>query len=185
MSSSDDIRYATEIGSYDPLMVGSIDGTDEIAHDRAVERAMGVKYKPNKNVRGESQCTIFVGRLDFSTSEETLKSHFRKFGHIKSVRVVRDIVTGFSKGYAFVEFEREREAQRAHKDSYRTLIDDREVIVDYEHERKLPGWVPRRLGGGFGGRKESGQLRFGCRYKPFNKAIFHADYAAKSKTYRN
>lgn len=182
---NENIRYVSEIGSYDPLMVGSIDGTDEIPHDRAIERAISVKYKPNKNVSGESQNTIFIGRLDYGTNEETLKTHFKKFGHIKNIRVVRDIVTGFSKGYAFVEFEREKDAHRAYKDSYRTVIDDREVIVDYEHERKLPGWIPRRLGGGFGGRKESGQLRFGCRYKPFNKAIYYADYASTSKSFRN
>lgn len=48
-------------------------------------------------------------------------------------------------------------------------IDDSEIIVDYEHERMLKGWKPRRLGGGFGGRKESGQLRFGGRARPFKK----------------
>lgn len=48
-------------------------------------------------------------------------------------------------------------------------IDDCEIIVDYEHERRLDGWKPRRLGGGFGGKKESGQLRFGCRARPFRK----------------
>lgn len=33
----------------------------------------------------------------------------------------------------------------------------------------MKGWKPRRLGGGFGGRKESGQLRFGGRARPFQK----------------
>jgi len=35
----------------------------------------------------------------------------------------------------------------------------------------LPGWIPRRLGGGFGGKKESGQLRFGGKDRPFRKPI--------------
>ncbi|RUS30496.1 hypothetical protein BC938DRAFT_479312, partial [Jimgerdemannia flammicorona] len=35
----------------------------------------------------------------------------------------------------------------------------------------MSGWVPRRLGGGFGGRKESGQLRFGARDRPFKKPL--------------
>lgn len=35
----------------------------------------------------------------------------------------------------------------------------------------LKGWKPRRLGGGFGGKKESGQLRFGGRDRPFKKPI--------------
>lgn len=41
----------------------------------------------------------------------------------------------------------------------------------FECERKLPGWIPRRLGGGLGGKKESGQLRFGGVERPFRKPI--------------
>jgi hypothetical protein len=47
----------------------------------------------------------------------------------------------------------------------------REFIVDIERERVQPGWVPRRYGGGLGGRKESGQLRFGGRVRPFKQPI--------------
>lgn len=31
----------------------------------------------------------------------------------------------------------------------------------------MKGWKPRRLGGGFGGKRESGQLRFGGAVRPF------------------
>lgn len=53
----------------------------------------------------------------------------------------------------------------------REYIDGSEIIVEKEVERIMRGWKPRRLGGGFGGRKESGQLRFGCRERPFKKPI--------------
>ena len=33
----------TELGYYDPLMAGSIDGTDKVAHDRGVIRALTSK----------------------------------------------------------------------------------------------------------------------------------------------
>lgn len=33
----------------------------------------------------------------------------------------------------------------------------------------MKGWKPRRLGGGFGGQRQSGQLRFGCVSRPFQK----------------
>lgn len=46
-------------------------------------------------------------------------------------------------------------------------IDDHTILVEYERERIQKGWKPRRLGGGLGGRKESGQLRFGGRDRPF------------------
>jgi U11/U12 small nuclear ribonucleoprotein SNRNP35 len=165
-------KYATDWGCYDPIRAGSIDGTDEKPHDRGIERALQSNYKPNKLVRGDPRCTIFVGRLSKNTSEDDLRKIFSKHGHIRQMRLVRDLITGQSKGYAFVEYEREKDAQRAHKESYKLIVDNRECIVEFELERTLPGWVPRRLGGGLGGRKESGQLRFGGRYKPFGEPYF-------------
>ncbi|CAH9101275.1 unnamed protein product [Cuscuta europaea] len=38
-------------------------------------------------------------------------------------------------------------------------------------QRLMPGWIPRRLGGGLGGKKESGQLRFGGRERPFRAPL--------------
>lgn len=38
-------RLCTEVGHYDPLMAGSIDGTDKIPHDRGIVRAMLAKCK--------------------------------------------------------------------------------------------------------------------------------------------
>lgn len=60
--------------------------------------------------------------------------------------MVEDIVTGKSKGYAFIEYETEREAARAYRHGHRTFLDGRELFVDMECERLLPGWIPRRLG---------------------------------------
>ena len=53
----------------------------------------------------------------------------------------------------------------------RQELDDKQLLVELECERTLTGWVPRRLGGGFGGRKEAGQLRFGGLDRPFRKPI--------------
>lgn len=156
---------------YNPLQAGSIDSTDQEPHDHGVIRAMNAKYRPNRNVKGEPKCTIFVSKLSADTTEETIKKSMSEYGEITNVRLVRDIVTGFSKCYAFVEFTSELQAKRAHRDYKRLTIDGHEVLIDFEQERTLPGWIPRRLGGGFGGRKESGQLRFGGRDRPFRKPI--------------
>lgn len=155
---------------YDPLKAGSIDGTDTEPHDRAIVRAMNAKYKPNNKVKGDPQTTVFVGRLNPQTTEDTLLTVFEKFGKIKSLRLVRDLVTGFSKTYAFVEYERVQSADEA-VFGKRIEVDDHQLLVEFECERTMPGWVPRRLGGGFSGKKESGQLRFGGRDKPWRKPI--------------
>ena len=71
---------------------------------------------------------------------------FQKYGEIVKVKIIRDIVTGFSKCYGFVEFEKEKCALRARQDAHEDVIDERVVFVDWEFSRSLSGWVPRRLG---------------------------------------
>eukprot|EP00117_Sycon_ciliatum_P030934 scpid85524/ scgid24291/ U11/U12 small nuclear ribonucleoprotein 35 kDa protein; U1 snRNP-binding protein homolog len=154
---------------YKPLQAGSIDGTDTVPHDRGVLRAMLAKYHPNKQVAGVARRTLFVGRLSPETSEETIRECCEKYGKLVNVRLVKDIVTGASRRYAFVEFDRSSDAGRAQQRLNKSTLDSREIFVDFECERDLPGWIPRRLGGGFGGQKESGQLRFGGLDRPFRK----------------
>lgn len=154
---------------YDPLKAGSIDGTDVEPHDRAIWRAMFARYKPNKGVVGDPLLTVFVARLNPQTTEDKLHDVFSKYGDISRLRLARDIVTGFSKGYAFIEYKEERSVVRARRDANKLLVDQHELLVDFEHERTLKGWIPRRLGGGQGGKKESGQLRFGGKDRPFRR----------------
>jgi U11/U12 small nuclear ribonucleoprotein 35 kDa protein len=160
-------RYVNDLGYYDPLMVSSINGDNtQPPHDRAIFKALKAKYKPNLSSLKEttttkhSNCTLFIGRINLKTNEATLIRVFSQFGNIKLLRLVRDVITGISKGYAFVEYETSHEADECY--SVKTiLIDGYQVIIDNEYERELIGWKPRRLGGGFGGNKKSGQLRFG------------------------
>ncbi|GAV75929.1 RRM_1 domain-containing protein [Cephalotus follicularis] len=163
--------------SYHPIQAGSIDGTDILPHDNAVYRALLCSsaglYDPfgDPKVIGDPYCTVFVGRLSHLTTEDTLRQAMSKYGRVKSLRLVRHIVTGASRGYAFVEYETEREMRRAYEDAHHSIIDDHEILVDYDRQQLMPGWIPRRLGGGLGGRKESGQLRFGGRERPFRAPL--------------
>ncbi|XP_056864970.1 U11/U12 small nuclear ribonucleoprotein 35 kDa protein isoform X2 [Raphanus sativus] len=169
------VFYAT---SYHPIQAGSIDGTDVAPHDNGVRRALlcynAGLYDPSGDSKaaGDPYCTLFVGRISHLTSEETLREAMSRYGKVKSLRLVRHIVTGASRGYAFVEYETEKEMRRAYEDAHHSLIDGREIIVDYNRQQLMPGWIPRRLGGGLGGRKESGQLRFGGRERPFRAPLY-------------
>ncbi|XP_075489262.1 U11/U12 small nuclear ribonucleoprotein 35 kDa protein-like [Primulina tabacum] len=173
-SSVNSVFYAD---SYHPIQVGSIDGTDTQPHDGAVLRALlcsnAALYDPfgDPKVIGDPYCTLFVGRLSHLTTEDTLRKAMKVYGRIKNLRLVRHIVTGASRGYGFVEFETEKEMRQAYKDAHHTIIDDSEIIVDYNRQHLMPGWIPRRLGGGLGGKKESGQLRFGGRERPFRAPL--------------
>lgn len=162
---------------YHPIQAGSIDGTDVAPHDNAVLRALICSqaglYDPfgDPKAAGDPYCTVFVGRLSRQTDDDTLRKAMSRYGRVKNMRLVRDIVTGASRGYAFVEYETDKEMRRAYEDAHHSIIDGSEVIVDYYRQHLMPGWIPRRLGGGLGGRKESGQLRFGGRERPFRAPL--------------
>ncbi|XP_057436538.1 U11/U12 small nuclear ribonucleoprotein 35 kDa protein [Lotus japonicus] len=173
--------------SYHPIQAGSIDGTDIVPHDNAIYRAqlcssIGL-YDPFGDPKsiGDPYCTLFVGRLSPLTTEDTIRKVMSKYGRVKNLRLVRDIVTGASCGYAFVEFEKDREMRRAYMDAHHLIVDDCEIIVDYNRQRLMPGWIPRRLGGGLSGKKESGQLRFGGREKPFRAPLKPIPYEELKK----
>lgn len=110
-------------------------GTDTVPHDRGVIRALNSTYRPNEKVTGNPERTIFIGRLHIKTNEDTLCKKFEKFGKIRNCRVVRDIVTGVSKCYAFIEFKRSSSAQCAVNEMQKAYIDDCEIVVEHEFER--------------------------------------------------
>lgn len=160
--------YAKE---YDPLKAGSIDGTDTEPHDKAVSRAMQAHYKPPHGLKSKPERTLFVARLGPKITKHDLREFFSRYGDVLSAKVIVDIVTGLSKGYGFVEMRSEDEARRAVRRCVDATLKGHKIFVDFECGRTMKGWKPRRLGGGFGGKKESGQLRFGGRDRPFKKPI--------------
>lgn len=156
---------------YDPIKAGSRDGKGVVPHDRGLIRALNAKYSPWKDpkIQGRAEKTLFVGRLSFTTTDESLRDRFERFGRIRRLRLVRDIVTLESKGYAFIEYEHSSDCRAAYQRMHRAIIDGATILVDIERSRVMKGWKPRRLGGGLGGRKESGQMRFGGRDCPFRR----------------
>ena len=68
-----------------------------------------VSFEKNGNNHKE----LFVGNLNFLTSENTLWKHFGKFGKVDDVKLVTDRQTGESKGIAFVAFSTRKEAINA------------------------------------------------------------------------
>ncbi|KAJ8428703.1 hypothetical protein Cgig2_018483 [Carnegiea gigantea] len=120
-SSSGKLNAVFYADAYHPIQAGSIDGTDILPHDNAIYRAhlcsSAGLYDPfgDPKVIGDPYCTLFVGHLSHATTEDTLHQDMSRYGRVKNLRLVRDIVTGASRGYAFVEFETEREMRRAYE----------------------------------------------------------------------
>ena len=56
---------------------------------------------------------IYVGNLSREVTEEELQAAFETFGQVTSANVIKDRVSGESRGFGFVEMPAEEEAQSA------------------------------------------------------------------------
>lgn len=72
------------------------------------------KCKSNeKSNEGVDNLTLYVGYLSQITDEKRLKELFLPFGKIIKAAVIKDPMTGLSKGYGFVEFDNSTDASAA------------------------------------------------------------------------
>ncbi|XP_020583426.1 glycine-rich RNA-binding protein 4, mitochondrial-like isoform X2 [Phalaenopsis equestris] len=58
---------------------------------------------------------IFISRLSYYTTDEELSDAFSAFGTVKNARIIRDPSTNRPKGFGFVNYASEAEAQKAVK----------------------------------------------------------------------
>jgi len=56
---------------------------------------------------------IFVGNLNFNTSEEDLRQLFEPYGQVDRVSIMTDRDTGRSRGFGFVEMASAEEGEKA------------------------------------------------------------------------
>ncbi len=98
--------------------------------------------------------SIYVGNLDFGTTEDELRSLFEAYGQIERITLVRDRATGQPRGFAFVEMVNDGEAEKAIQAVNGTELRGRALnISEARPKREHAGGGPSRGGrGGRGGR---------------------------------
>ncbi|MBM3222159.1 MAG: RNA-binding protein, partial [Candidatus Rokubacteria bacterium] len=108
---------------------------------------------------------LFVGGLSFTTSNDSLRAAFARYGVVESAAVMTDRETGRSRGFGFVEMATTEEAERALGALNNTNLDGRTIRVDKATPRGSGprpggfsgprsgggGYAPRSGGGGYGG----------------------------------
>lgn len=72
----------------------------------------------------------FIGNLSWSTTDESLKDAFRKFGNVTEAKVVLDKFSGRSRGFAFVTFDEKKDMEAAIEDMNGLDLDGRAITVD-------------------------------------------------------
>ena len=82
---------------------------------------------------------IYVGNLDFATSEDELQTRFAAYGAVKTVTTVNDRDTGQPRGFAFVEMTNGREARDAIRTLNGSVHGGRALIVNEARPKLDPG----------------------------------------------
>lgn len=79
---------------------------------------------------------LYVGNLNYDTTEDTLRTLFSEFGEIESAKVITDQYTGRSRGFGFVEMGTEEAAQAAIGGLNGREVDGRQIKVDKAKPRR-------------------------------------------------
>jgi RNA-binding proteins (RRM domain) len=93
---------------------------------------------------------LYVGNLDFGTSNQDLSDLFAEIGTVESANVVEDRETGRSRGFGFVEMASKEEADNAISQLDGKEVNGRNLKVNEAKPREDRGG--RGGGGGGGGR---------------------------------
>lgn len=108
---------------------------------------------------------LFVGGIPWSLTDATLADLFGKIGKVASAKIIVDKFTQQSKGFGFVEYEKDEDADKAIKELSDTEVEGRKIVV--QEARPLEERAPRRdfgggdRRGGFGGGDRRGGGRGG------------------------
>ena len=124
---------------------------------------------------------IYVGNLPYKISDADLRELFAAYGEVSSVSMVKDKMTGQSKGFGFVEMPEAGEAAAAIQGLNEKAVQGRNIKVNEAKPREDKprgdrggfrpreggnggaGFRPRREGGFGGGRDDRGGDRGGFR----------------------
>ena len=89
---------------------------------------------------------IFVGNLNYQTTQDELYAAFSQFGAVERVNIITDRDTGQPRGFAFVEMTDRREAENAIAQLNGAELNNRAMNVN-EARPKPSGGGGRSFGG--------------------------------------
>ena len=103
---------------------------------------------------------LYVGNLNYATTEDALKNLFATYGQVKSVKVIQ------GKGFGFVEMMDEAGSESAKNALNGFEFEGRRLRIDNAKSEERPSRGPRQggNGGGFRGERRSS---FGGGFKRF------------------
>lgn len=79
---------------------------------------------------------VYVGNVNFQTTEDAVRDLFSNYGEVVSVRMITDRETGRFRGFLFVEMSTEEQAEAAIAALDGTELDGRPLKVNIARERQ-------------------------------------------------
>ncbi|MGH2575752.1 MAG: RNA recognition motif domain-containing protein [Ignavibacteria bacterium] len=73
------------------------------------------QIKKSPKWTGENKMNIYVGNISRELTDNDIRKAFEEFGEVASVNIIKDRMTGQSKGFGFVEMPNKEEAENAIK----------------------------------------------------------------------
>jgi len=104
---------------------------------------------------------LFVGNINFKTTESELTALFQQFGQVTQVHIGTDRATGRARGFAFVDMPNDDEAARAIAGLDGKVFGGRSIKVN--EARPRPERTGPRSGGGGRGRFSNEDYREAAR----------------------
>jgi len=93
---------------------------------------------------------IFVGNLPFQTEDSQLQELFERYGEVSSVKIIKDNLSGRSKGFGFVGMSDEESAKQAIQELNGVDFNGKNLTVNEARPRTEGGGGGNRGGGGGG-----------------------------------
>lgn len=111
---------------------------------------------------------LYVGNLPYRLTEDQLREAFEEYGQVSSCTIIKDKVTGSSKGFGFLEMPERSEAEAAITGLNGREFMGRKLNVNEARPRTEGGAGARSGGGGWGagggggrgGNREGGRERW-------------------------
>ncbi len=122
--------------------------TSPLSPSQELRATVKRRLKERRQVRSNKMSKkLFVGGLAWATDDNGLHTAFEQFGEVIDAKVITDRETGRSRGFGFVTFEDDADADRAIEEMNGSQLDGRSLNVNEARDRG-----PRGGGGGGGGR---------------------------------
>ena len=98
-----------------------------------VPRVFAEPHIPSKKPAG---CrTIYIKNLPYEITESEISEQFKVYGPIQNIRLSSWNHTGKMKGFGYIDYKREDSAEIAVKKSGSIILQDRNILVDFESNK--------------------------------------------------